>query len=88
MEISAGVLMLHAHSALGKASLLKKFNAEFIKVLFRRVSEMNIVVSRERTSVAGITHAYGVVKDEIDTDLPDISGQLIKPHSFSQSLPG
>ncbi|MZG54035.1 MAG: cyclic nucleotide-binding domain-containing protein [Nitrospinae bacterium] len=46
--------------------VINKFNIEFIKVLFRRVSEMNIKVSEERGEIGRIAHAFKKVKKEID----------------------
>ncbi len=46
--------------------IINKFNVEFIKVLFRRVSEMNIKVSEERGEIGRIANAFERVKEEID----------------------
>ncbi len=51
---------------------INKFNTEFIKVLFRRVGEMNVTVSQERGGMARIAQAYKVIKEEIDT-MPSLS---------------
>lgn len=59
---------------LGELSLavINKFNIEFIKVLFRRVGEMNVTVARERGEMVRITSAYEKIKEEIDT-IPSLS---------------
>ena len=46
--------------------VINKFNVEFLKVLFRRISEMNITVARERGEILRITHTYGIIKEALD----------------------
>ena len=47
-------------------AVINKFNVEFIKVLFRRVAEMNVKVARERGEIMRITSTYGMINDELD----------------------
>jgi len=47
-------------------NVINKFNIEFIKVLFRRLSETNERVAEERTTIMGITGAYEKVKSALD----------------------
>jgi len=47
--------------------IVNKFNTEFLKVLFRRIGEMNVTVARERGEMVRIASAYEVVKEEIDS---------------------
>ena len=46
--------------------VINKFNVEFIKVLFRRVADMNGKVARERGEILRITSTYGIIKVELD----------------------
>ena len=54
-------------------NVVNKFNVEFIKVLFRRLSETNERVAEERTKIMGIAGAYGKIKTDLDAmpSLPD-----------------
>lgn len=54
-------------------NVTNKFNIEFIKVLFRRLSETNERVTEERAKIMGITGAYGKIKTDLDAmpSLPD-----------------
>jgi len=56
-------------------AVINKFNVEFIKVLFRRVAEMNIKVAWERGEIMRITSAYGMIKDELDKT-PSLSKEV------------
>ena len=56
-------------------AVINKFNVEFIKVLFRRVAEMNIKVTWERGEIMRITSAYGMIKDELDKT-PSLSKEV------------
>ncbi|MBT3184186.1 MAG: cyclic nucleotide-binding domain-containing protein [Nitrospina sp.] len=47
-------------------AVINKFDVEFIKVLFRRVAEMNVKVAHERGEIGGIANAYGKIKDTLD----------------------
>jgi len=55
-------------------AVINKFNVEFIKVLFRRVAEMNVKVARERGEIMRITSTYGMINDELDKT-PSLSEQ-------------
>ena len=46
--------------------VINKLNVEFIKVLFRRVADINGKVARERGEILRITSAYGIIKVELD----------------------
>ncbi len=54
-------------------AVINKFNIEFIKVLFRRLSETNERVAEERAKIVGVTGAYGKIKSDLDAmpSLPD-----------------
>ena len=56
-------------------AVINKFNVEFIKVLCRRVAEMNIKVAWERGETMRITSAYGMIKDELDKT-PSLSKEV------------
>ena len=56
-------------------AVINKFNVEFIKVLFRRVAEMNTKVAWERGEIMRITSAYGMIKDELDKT-PSLSKEV------------
>ncbi|MZH41137.1 MAG: cyclic nucleotide-binding domain-containing protein [Nitrospinae bacterium] len=47
-------------------TIINKFNFEFINILFRRVAEMNVRISRERSEVRNIARNYGIIKSELD----------------------
>ncbi len=47
-------------------TITNKFNIEFIKVLFHRVSEMNGKIAQERGEILRITSTYGLIKGELD----------------------
>ena len=53
-------------------TIINKFNFEFINILFRRVAEMNVRISQERSDVRNIARNYGIIKSELDksTALP------------------
>lgn len=53
-------------------TIINKFNVEFIKVLFRRVADMNIKVAWERGEVGKIASSYKTIKKELDKT-PSIS---------------
>ena len=46
--------------------VINKLNVEFIKVLFRRVADINGKVARERGEILRITSTYGIIKVELD----------------------
>ena len=46
--------------------VINKLNVEFIKVLFRRVADINGKVARERGEILRITSTYGIIKLELD----------------------
>ena len=46
--------------------VINKLNVEFIKVLFRRVADMNGKVARERGEILRITSTYRIIKVELD----------------------
>ena len=49
--------------------VINKLNVEFIKVLFRRVADINGKVARERGEILRITSTYGIIKVELDKTL-------------------
>ena len=46
--------------------VINKLNVEFIKVLFRRVADINGKVAREHGEILRITSTYGIIKVELD----------------------
>ena len=54
--------------------VINKLNVEFIKVLFRRVADINGKVARERGEILRITSTYGMINDELDKT-PSLSEQ-------------
>ena len=54
--------------------VINKLNVEFIKVLFRRVADINGKVARERGEILRITSTYGIVKVELDKT-PSLSAE-------------
>ena len=42
--------------------VINKLNVEFIKVLFRRVADINGKVAREHGEILRITSTYGIIK--------------------------
>ena len=46
--------------------VINKLNVGFIKVLFRRVADINGKVARERGEILRITSTYGIIKVELD----------------------
>ena len=48
------------------ATVISKFNTEFIKILFRRIGEMSVTAERERGEMMRISSSYEKIKDAID----------------------
>jgi CRP-like cAMP-binding protein len=67
-------------------AIINKFNVEFIKVLFRRLSELNERTAQDRGEIVGISNAYGQIKNELDNTGALTNGTLITSNLIYHQL--